>query len=611
MQFLRTTGRGLADLVSGGTLRERVGHAFAEQLGYSAPEAEARSWERSLAALSSVLGETRLGDIEVLVEFQLPLSAKRIDALLIGHRPDGRLGALVVENKQWTAGEIEDVEARTVRVAGRLLTHPQQQVAGYVDYLRDFNALVERGDVVIDGCAFLHNATSAQVAGIRSAALPDVAQYPIFSADDLGRFRGFLGERFTDAPAGDAADRFVAGPWRASKKLLDHVEAQVHGQPAFTLLDEQRVAFDVAQQAVEDSRAGNTKTVVIVVGGPGTGKSVIAMELVAVLASQGRNITHATGSKSFTTTLRDRVDKKAASVFRYFNNFAHAPANELDVLIADEAHRIRITSNHRFTRKDKRSTIPQVDELIAAARVPVFLLDERQVVRPGEIGTVEAITDAAMRAGAEVIRVDLNAQFRCAGSDAYIRWVDELLEFDGTTPTAWVPDAFELTAVDSPQELEDWVHARADGTATARMTAGFCWPWSDPDGGLLVEDVVIGDWRRPWNAKPEIKVEGAPSASLWAADPRGIGQVGCIYTAQGFEFDCSGVILGPDFVRRGDRWVIDPSFSHDSVVKRSGDAFDELVRHTYKVLLTRGLAGCAIHSTDDETLEFLHALIPG
>lgn len=246
-----------------------------------------------------------------------------------------------------------------------------------------------------------------------------------------------------------------------------------------------------------------------------------------------------------------------------------------------------------------------MDELIQAARVPVFLLDERQVVRPSEIGSVDEIRLAAKRHGAELITIRLDGQFRAAGSAGYLEWVESLLGFDGRSPQPWIPEVFELSVATTPDELEGWVGHKSEEGYTARLSAGFCWPWSDPDNGTLVEDVVVGDWRHPWNVKGDRPVGNAPSASLWATDPMGIGQVGCIYTAQGFEYDFNGVIFGPDLVWRRDRWVADPQVSHDTVVRRDAAGFDRLIRHTYKVLLTRGLLGCCLYSTDEETREFL------
>jgi hypothetical protein len=255
-----------------------------------------------------------------------------------------------------------------------------------------------------------------------------------------------------------------------------------------------------------------------------------------------------------------------------------------------------------------------VEELIDAARVPVFLLDEFQVVRPGEQGTVEDIEKHAANQGVHVEKVDLDAQFRCGGSEEYVMWVKRLLGLLPGGPIEWTGDPhFEVEVADSPWELEAYLSTKLEGGYSARIAAGYCWPWSDPrKDGSLVPDVQIGDWSRPWNLKGERSVGGAPAAALWATDPAGFGQVGCVYTAQGFEYDYAGVILGPDLVWRDDRWVAvreanrDPDFRNRAKV--SDLDFDRLVRNVYKVLLTRGMRGVVLHSTDRTTQDHLRAL---
>jgi uncharacterized protein len=253
-----------------------------------------------------------------------------------------------------------------------------------------------------------------------------------------------------------------------------------------------------------------------------------------------------------------------------------------------------------------------VAELIDAARVPVFLLDEHQVVRPGETGTPDLIRSVAAELGIDVVHVSLDAQFRCGGSRTYEEWVLRLLCLDPGGPISWEGDTyFEVRMADSPQGLEDFLAAKASEGYGARMTAGFCWPWSDPrPDGTLVEDVSIGAWRRPWNVKGDRAVGGAPPASLWATDPAGLGQVGCIYTAQGFEYDWNGVILGPDLVWRDDRWVVQRAATKDPGLRGVDDAdADRLLRNVYKVLLTRGMIGTVIHSVDPETQGLLESLV--
>jgi hypothetical protein len=255
----------------------------------------------------------------------------------------------------------------------------------------------------------------------------------------------------------------------------------------------------------------------------------------------------------------------------------------------------------------------QTEELIDAARVPVFLLDEHQVVRPGEIGTVHEIESVAQRLGIEVVRVDLDGQFRAGGSAQYDTWARRLLGLEPGGPLPWNhdDDRYSVRVADSPSALEQALGQRLAQGLGARMTAGFCWDWSDAQEDRLIDDVRIGEWHRPWNVKGERRVGDAPPSQLWATDPKGFSQVGCIYTAQGFEYDWNGVIFGPDLVWRAGAWVARPEASADTVVARRATAeeFDRLIRHVYKVLLTRGMVGTILYSTDRETQEFLASLV--
>jgi hypothetical protein len=371
--------------------------------------------------------------------------------------------------------------------------------------------------------------------------------------------------------------------------------------------------------AVERARSRDSKSVVVVSGGPGSGKSVIALSLLGELARQGRPVLHATGSRSFTQTMRRYAGKgspRLRNLFMYFNSFMAAEKNGIDVLLCDEAHRIRETSVNRFTRRALRGEgRPQVEELIAAARVPVFLLDEDQVVKPGELGNVDVISAHARRLNLTVDLVSLHAQFRCGGSEAYEQWVRDLLGLAGGAPSAWDGDGrFDLRVATSPEEVEAFLAPKQVAGETARMSAGYCWPWSDPrTDETLVDDVRIGAWARPWSVRSDRSVGGAPGSPFWATDPAGFGQVGCVYTAQGFEYEWSGVLLGPDLVARAGRLVTrraeskDPAFR--SQVAVSDEEADRLIRNTYRVLLTRGMRGTVVYSTDPETREFLASLV--
>lgn len=581
---------------------------------------EYRSWTRSIPALQADLVAAGLHDVEMLLEYQLPLTSKRADVVLAGQHPTtGGASYLVVELKQWShAEQFEDSDSlvRIEQYGHRPVTHPALQVRDYCDYMLGFTTVLADDPRSLAGVAYLHNATEDGVSDL--FRIPGDDHGRIFTGQRRGDFQDFLKSRFAQGGSGAAyADRLLASRIAPSKQLLAVAADEVQRREMFVLLDEQRDAYNYVLHAVERARRANTKTAVIVSGGPGSGKSVIALSLLGELSRQGRSVLHATGSRSFTQTLRKVAGKRAPDVqkmFQYFNSFMAAAPNDLDALILDEAHRIRETSVSRWTRAEHRTGRPQVEELLDAARVPVFLLDEFQVVRPGEQGTVEDIEKHASNHGIQVEKINLDAQFRCGGSEEYLLWVKRLLGLESGGPATWTGDPhFEVEAADSPYEMEAYLASRLDAGYSARIAAGYCWPWSDPrKDGSLVPDVRVGDWSRPWNLKGDRSVGGAPAAALWASDPAGFGQVGCVYTAQGFEYDYAGVIVGNDLVWRDDRWMTvrsanrDPDFRNTTKVS-DGD-FDRLVRNVYKVLLTRGLRGVMLFSTDPETQTFLRRL---
>jgi hypothetical protein len=436
-----------------------------------------------------------------------------------------------------------------------------------------------------------------------------LATNPVFTGDQSPSLASYLNERLSDGGGDVVMAKVLESRYRPSQKLLEHTAAMVAGQQEFILLDEQYVVFESVLAAAREGFGATHKSVMLVKGGPGTGKSVIALHLVGRLAKEGFNAQHATGSKAFTENMRRIVGKRARAQFAYFNQFGAAEPNDIDVLILDEAHRLRETSAHRFQPKDQRTNLAQVDELVKAAKTSVFFIDDLQAVRPNEVGSTDLIKEAAAKVGADLQEFELETQFRCAGSKAFVSWIDNTLGLDDTANPIWEgTEGFDFRMVDSVEQLDAMSGSKADEGQSARLVAGFCWPWSDPlDDGTLVPDVKVGNWQMPWNAKSDAGrlANGIPQERFWASDPRGINQVGCIYTAQGFEFDYVGVIFGRDL--RWDpvpeSWIGDRSESHDSIVKRSGEQFTDLVKRTYRVLLTRGMKGCYVVFEDLATQE--------
>lgn len=594
--------------------------AFFQHYRYNPSPNEVRSWQNSLRATASVFQAAGLDDHGVLLEYQLPLTSRRLDCIVTGHDAKKGANAVIIELKQWDVAEnaavVGDKVVTWVGGGHRDVLHPSVQVGQYRQYLEDnHEVFYEEGDsrIGLSACAYLHNYHVQQDDVILSEPfLPVLKTDPLFSADDVPELCGFLSSRLEAGDGLDLLTRIEESRYRPSKKLMEHVASVIAGKPEYVLLDEQLVAFERVMDSIRRGHADRRKTAVIIRGGPGTGKSVIAINLMASLLREDYVAQYATGSKAFTETLRRKIGSRGGSQFKYFNSYMEAEENTIDVLIADEAHRIREVSHNRFTPKAKRTDEPQIEELIRAAKVGVYFIDDRQGVRPEEIGSADLIKEHAEANDCRVFEYQLEAQFRCAGSAGFVNWIDNTLGIARTANVIWDgTEDFDFRILPSPMAVEEAIREKADEGHSARMVAGFSWKWSSPNAdGTLVDDVVIGDYERPWNAKPGKRVaEGIPPAPLWATDPGGIDQIGCIYTAQGFEFDYTGVIIGPDIRYDLDlqQWVGFPKDSYDTMVKRGKDQFVELVKNTYRVLLSRGMKGCYAYFVDKDTERFVRS----
>src|SRR5574340_393960 len=379
--WLRTSARRIVDLDRPDSVAEQLLEQMLFHTGRRASEAEQKAWSRSLPVLARDLVDAGLGDVEMLVEYHLPLTSQRADVVLAGVHPrTGAISYVVVELKQWSSAHRYEDDPELVEVPGMPggpKLHPVAQVKGYCEYLTDFARAVSDQPDALAGFAYLHNATDP-------GAVAELRTYPtgitgrMFTAADRGDMLDFLRSRLAPVAGHTAGDTLMRSAVAPSQQLLKVAAAEVRDRPQFHLLGDQQLAVDLVLHEVENSRAADRKRVTMVTGGPGSGKSVIALSLLSELARRGRTVLHATGSRSFTQTLRKVAGHRAPRVqkmFKYFNQFMTAERNGLDVLILDEAHRIRETSVDRYTRAELRTDRPQVDELIAAARVPVFLLD--------------------------------------------------------------------------------------------------------------------------------------------------------------------------------------------------------------------------------------------
>jgi DUF2075 family protein len=618
MQLYVGTGKSLVEESTYNRIAATLSEAFFRAFRFQATASEVNSWRNSIRAISQVFERGGMFSNGVILELQLPLSSLRLDCMITGFDHSSEANALIIELKQWDkCSEAAGKNEVATWLGGTLkdVLHPSAQVGQYRNYLQDCHTAFYGDERVnLSACSYLHNYSYQKEDALLSSKFDGlIAEQPVFSSTQVDELIGYIRSRVPKGDEMELVKRIGAGRYAASKKLLDHVSAVIKGKSEYVLLDEQLVVYDSVLQLALGSAGSSRKNAVIIKGGPGTGKSVVALKLLGDLSGQGLNTHYVTGSRAFTKTIREIVGTKASAQLKYTDAYKQADENVVDVMVCDEAHRIRLTSNTWLTPKDKRSKVPQIRELLAAAKTCVFLLDDDQLVRPDEIGSAEYIRAAAEQFGCQIAEFELEAQFRCLGSDGFVNWINNTLGIHRTANVMWSQqDEYDFRIFDSPLALEEAIHLKAGSGATARLAAGFCWKWSDPNSdGSLVDDIEIGEYKRPWNARSGKGrlASGIPPESLWAYRADGIQQVGCVYTAQGFEFDYVGVIFGPDLVydARAATWRGNPERSADKGIRKRSADFLKLVKNTYRVLLTRGMKGCYVYFMDKPTENFFRS----
>ncbi|MEE8717203.1 MAG: DUF2075 domain-containing protein [Coriobacteriales bacterium] len=576
---------------------------------------EFRSWQNSMQYMYKVVNDADIpDDCGVAIEYNVPLTDKRVDFILSGLDGDGRENADIIELKQWESAEavpgMEAVVRTYVGGARREVTHPSYQAWSYAALIADFNESVQDRQIALHPCAFAHNYEVDGTSALEAEQYePYLEMAPLFGRHDLRKLREFIKR---DIKRGDG-QRVLAdidnGKIRPSKSLQDALASMMRGNAEFTLVDTQKVFFEKALWYARASQADGRKRVYIVRGGPGTGKSVIAVNLLVRLIQEGQLAAYVSKNSAprnvYAAELKGtRRKSDVDALFKGSGAFVNTEPNTYGTLVVDEAHRLNERSGLYGNVGEN-----QVGEIIRSARCSVFFIDESQRVTIKDIGTVDEIRRWAQAEGAEVYEDALESQFRCNGSDGYLAWLDNTLQIRSTANWDIEAIQYDFRVMDSPEQLEREIRRR-NVRNKARIVAGYCWEWpavSRNDASR--KDIRIEDWSISWNLS---------GSNTFAIDPESVNEAGCIHTTQGLEFDYVGVIVGPDMRFEDGRVVCDASRRAKTDKSLSGikklaredperahRVADEVIKNTYRTLMTRGMKGCYVYCTDKPLADYL------
>ena len=609
MIIYRSTAREFCDSVDSNTLINKIDASFREKLGRPIPPAEMGAYTNSLPAMERVLRRSAIADdCGILIEYKIPLTNSRVDFIITGKDKSGNDNFVIIELKQWQAAKLSDAYGMVESFTGganRVVQHPSNQALNYKNFIGDFNQNVSEGIVTAYSCAYLHNYSANDDDPLQDARYAEIiSESPLFLRESQSDLEQYLSDHVGNGEGMRTIDLIESGKIKPSKKLVDYVSSIMSGNQEYVLLEDQEIVYERVRTIASSA---DSKTVIIIKGGPGTGKSVVAINLLSSLLSQNLNTIFVAPNSSFRETLVKRLVKehqatRMKSLFKGSSGFYNSTTNEFDVLIVDEAHRLKDGSAYMYQGTN------QVRDIINATTVSVFFIDDDQSIRPEDIGSVAEIKDVAEKHSAVVHEMELSAQFRCAGADGYVNWLSDVLQIKGTANyDGWESGDFEFKIMDNPNDLRKAINSRASEGYSARLLAGYAWRWTQAGNGnsdAQVDDVEIPefDFSMPWNSR---KV-----GTTWAIDESGINQIGCIHTSQGLEFDYVGVIIGDDlsFNETTYNFETDQSKYMDTSGKRGlkndPGELNRLVRNIYKVLMTRGMRGCYIYFTDRSTEKY-------
>lgn len=576
---------------------------------------EFRSWENSLEYMYKVLNDNTIPENSgIAIEYNIPQTSKRVDFIISGYNENKDPNVVIIELKQWDKVDVVEGQDALVETytgnALRKVVHPSYQAWSYAAMIYDYNQNVQLGNIVLHPCAYMHNYRKDNPEKLEGAQYKEyVDEAPLFARGEVSKLREFIK---TSVKIGDDKQLLYDidnGKIKPSKSLQDSIKSMIEGNQEFIMLDDQKVVYEEILKTAIQCMSDHKKRTVIVKGGPGTGKTVVAINLLAKLTNEGYFVQYTSKNSAprnvYAKKLTGHKKSSINNMFKGSGSYVDAEKNIVDVLICDEAHRLNDKSGMFHNLGEN-----QIKEIIDASLCSVFFIDESQRVTLSDIGTVAEIQKWADKEESEIIEMELLSQFRCNGSDGYLAWLDEVLEIRETANIDMKDIDYDIRIVDSPNKVRDLIIECNKTSNRARMLAGYCWAW--PKAGqndTNVHDIKIGDFEMSWNLG---------NTTTFAIDENSINEVGCIHTSQGLEFDYAGVIIGDDMRYENGHIVTDftkraktdQSLKGIKKLYKENPEFalkeaDEIIKNTYRTLMTRGMKGCYVYCTDKNLAEYL------
>lgn len=441
---------------------------------------EFRAWENSLEYMYKVLNDNTIPENSgIAIEYNIPQTSKRVDFIISGYDEKEDPNVIIIELKQWDKVEaVEGQDALVETIIGRAMrktVHPSYQAWSYAAMIYDYNQNVQMGNIVLHPCAYMHNYRKGNPEKLEQNQYKEyVDDAPIFARGEVSKLRDFIKKSIKIGDNKELLYDIDNGKIKPSKSLQDSIKSMIEGNQEFIMLDEQKVAYEEILHTAFKCMTDLRKRTVIVKGGPGTGKTVVAINLLAKFTNEGLFAQYTSKNSAprnvYAKKLTGHKKSSINNMFKGAGSYIEADSNIVDVIICDEGH--RLTGKTQLGPKIAGEN--QIKEIINAGLCSVFFIDESQRVTLADIGTVKEIKKWAEELDSEVSEMELLSQFRCNGSDGYLAWLDDVLEIRDTANFDMADVDYDIRIVDSPNEVRDLIIERNKAHNQSRILAGYC-----------------------------------------------------------------------------------------------------------------------------------------
>ena len=617
MIVYQSTKIGFLNDILSNNISDIIHAAYYERLGRYTSQNEVNSWTNSMMYMNTILSDTQIPEnAGISIEFQIPLTSKRIDFIITGLNDLKKEQVIIIELKQWSKAQLTDKDAIVItryQHGDSEAAHPSYQAWSYASMIYNFNSTVQDEKISLIPCAYLHNYNPDNV--IKN----DFYKYyikkaPVFLKPDAVKLRDFIKNNIRYGDDKDILYKIENGRIRPSKQLIDSLSSMLQGNTEFIMIDDQKIVLETAISIAKKSKI-DKKNVLIIEGGPGTGKSVVAINLLVYLTSLGlvtKYVSKNSAPREVYSTKLSGIKKKTeiSNLFGGTGSFIDFEPNFFDVLLVDEAHRLNLKSGLYQNLGNN-----QIEEIINASKFSVFFVDDDQQIHIKDVGSCRYIESIAKMNGAYVSKLKLESQFRCNGSDGFLSWLDNTLQIKDTANIKLSADEFDFKVFMDLNELKQIIFEKNKINNKSRLVAGYCWDWvSSKDNTKTDINIPEFNFGMKWNLKKD--------GSKWIIGDDSVNEIGCIHTCQGLELDYVGVIIGNDLRFENNSIITDvlKRSSNDKSINgikklikenkpKALDIADKIIKNTYRTLMTRGMKGCYVYCCDKNLASYMQSRI--